>query len=84
MNQHADVDGVVWTALASTISGSKASIVTEAVAYLTSLDDHGEDYRRAREYVVRAPPQIQTAVRREMRERGWTDEELPPGLVEGG
>jgi len=83
MDAHPDIDAVMWTGLASTLTGTRASIIAQAVAYLRSLDVVSADYANAREYVVKTPPQVQTAVRREMRAHGWADEPAPPGLIEG-
>lgn len=82
LDEHATLDAAIWTGLPSTLLGPRASVVAQAVEYFTSLDRHSADYHSAREYVVKAPPQIQTIVRREMRDRGWADAELPTDLFE--
>lgn len=76
---HVEVDAAIWTGLNATIEGP--DVVAKAVQYLAGLAD-ADTARRAREYVVRAPPQTQTRVRREMQARGWTDEPLSDDLVE--
>jgi hypothetical protein len=75
----AHLDAAIWTGLPATMSGD---VVREAVAYLKGVNASTETYRRARQYVVRAPSQIQTAVRAAMRDHGWYDEDLPSDLFE--
>jgi hypothetical protein len=53
-----------------------------AVAYLTSLKTDDDVYCRAREYLVKAPAQMQTRVRKAMQQQGWIDEDLPDDLFE--
>jgi hypothetical protein len=74
------VDAAIWTGLAPTIDGD---VVANAVAYLSGIGEDDERWRRVREYVVKAPPQIQTRVRRTMQVSGWTDEPLPDDIFEG-
>jgi hypothetical protein len=73
-----DLDAAIWTGLSATLNGE--NLVDDAVSYLLSLPPDRHD--RAREYVVRAPPQIQTAVRREMQKRGWMDAETASDVFE--
>jgi len=75
---HSDLEAAIWTGLPFTLEGP--DVVAQAVAYLTSLTLGSAVYDRAREYVTNAPPQIQTAVRREMQDRQWRDVELPADL----
>lgn len=79
LDEHAAVDAVVWTGLRVTLDGD---VVAKAVGYLAALDPKGTVFPKAREYVTKAPPQIQTRVRREMQQRGWTDATLPDELFE--
>lgn len=74
------LDGAVWAGLEPTLS--EHNVVATAVAYLMSLSEGTETYRLAHEYMVKAPPQIQTPVRKAMQQRGWLDEELPEDLFE--
>ena len=80
LGAHTNLDAAIWTDLRATLTGD--DITAQAVAYLGSLPSGTESYERARQYVVSAPPQIQTAVRREMRARGWMDAELSSDLFE--
>ena len=69
-----DIDHVIWTALGQKFKGKdgRAPTEDEAVAYLKKLDDEGRA-AKAKEYVRRAPPQIDTAYRgRIERCLGWT------------
>jgi len=59
----------------------------DAVQYMSELERARDEakvaYDRAHEYVSNAPPQIQTPVRKMIRERkGWKDAELPSILFE--
>ncbi len=77
-----DLDGVVWTGIPTTgLDASSVDVLTEQViAYLRSLK--GVAARRAREYIERAPPATDTAVRRAVEHRlGWTRIPLVPGTV---
>ena len=76
LSEHANVDAAIWTGLPpKDLDGS--DVVAAAIAYLTGLDDGTATFRKAKKYVACAPPQIQTAVRRAMQQRGWCDEDLP-------
>jgi hypothetical protein len=75
-----DLDAAIWTGLPATLKGR--DVVAEAVTYLTGLESIPDVYERAKEYVVKAPRQIQTAARREMQRQGWVDVELPQELFE--
>ena len=79
LGEHDAVEAVIWTGLPTTFDGD---IVAKAVAYLTALDPSGTVIGKAREYVTKAPAQIQTPVRRQMQRHGWTDVEHPDDLFE--
>ena len=67
------LEAVVWTALPSGLRDSPGEVPTSeaVVAYLRDLP--AEPCRKAREYIRRAPPQIDTATRRLVEiELGWT------------
>jgi hypothetical protein len=59
-----DLDAAIWTGLPSTPPFDGPNAIVEAVTYLENLD--ADVTKRAREYVVKTPPQVQTTVRREM------------------
>jgi hypothetical protein len=64
-------DGVLWTDLPSNFkeqTGTNFSI-KRAVEYLHRLPSSLA--RRAREYIAKAPPEIDTPVRKKLRETGW-------------
>ena len=66
------LDGVVWTALPPKWGNEEGVIPTpeQLVGYLTGLSK--EEKERAMEYIVNAPKQIDTPLRREIRARlGW-------------
>lgn len=67
-----DLDAIVWTALAPRFHGrNRAPSADELLAYLRKLS--GNTLARAREYVERAPQQIDTKYRRRMEAAlGWT------------
>lgn len=78
---HAEIEGCVWTGLASNWQAKRARdfSVADAVRYLKELPDSD----RAREYVRCAPRQIQTDVREVARRQlGWTDADLSSVLFE--
>jgi hypothetical protein len=75
-----DLDAAVWTGLPATLDGP--DLVAQSVAHVASLRAVPNVYARAREYVVRAPGQIQTVVRSALRAQGWLDEELAADLFE--
>ena len=69
---------VVWTALEPTTPPIDAGRVVDHLSQL-----HVSDRARAEEYIRRAPPQTQTAVRARVREAlGWADVPLPAGALE--
>jgi len=75
------LDGAIWTGLASNWASKRGKefSVDDAVRYLSTLQ--GSALEAARDYITRAPPQIDTPVRRAMRARGWQDAALPAGLL---
>ncbi len=82
LGEHAELKAAIWTGLASNWELIRGAGFTpeQGVSYLEHLS--GDAYERAKEYVTNAPPQIQTAVRKLMREHGWIDAELPAALFE--
>jgi hypothetical protein len=90
LKAHPNLEAAIWTGLPSNWnSGQKGRKfkVEDAVQYLSELEHAGDEaratYDRAREYVINAPSQIQTPVRRMIRERkGWQDAQLPTILFE--
>lgn len=79
-----DVQAAVWTALPSNWKDQRGHHFKpeDALQYVSELERaRGETtatYDRAREYVINAPFQIQTAVRKKLREtKGWKDAPLP-------
>lgn len=81
LEQHPDIDACVWTGLTSNWRDEKDTdfSVGTAIQHLRDLPELARC--RAQEYVQNAPSQIQTAVRRAIREDlGWADAELPPVL----
>jgi len=70
--QYPDLDAAIWTGLPATLTGP--DVVEQAVAHLEGLRSQPEVHALAREYVVKAPAQTQTAVRQELQKRGWADE----------
>jgi len=83
---HQDVDAVMWTALPSNWRDKRQSDFTpeDALEYVRELRSANDQtrYLRAREYVTKAPPQIDTAVRRALRRQGWKDAQLPTRLFD--
>ena len=68
-----DFDGVVWTSLPCGFMGARQVIPTGAqiVAHLSALQ--GAQQQAAREYIEKAPPQINRAYRELIRqELGWS------------
>lgn len=64
-------DAVVWTDLPSNFEekiGCPFSLDT-ALEYLNKLPQHAA--KRAREYVEKAPPEVDTPLRRMLRDTGW-------------
>jgi hypothetical protein len=60
-----DLDGVVWTDLPPKFKGiSRVPSVDEVIKHIQSLQ--GECAERAKEYVQKAPPQIETSYRKEI------------------
>jgi hypothetical protein len=69
------VDGVVWTALPPKLDNKDGRMpgVDEVLEHLRGLSSDYEKWRRAEEYVRKAPRQIDTEYRRRMEcEFGWT------------
>ncbi|MFI5095376.1 MAG: hypothetical protein ACHQIK_18220 [Candidatus Acidiferrales bacterium] len=84
-----DVNAAIWTGLTSNWLDKRERPFTleDAVAYLRELetdrDQSKADYDRAREYIRNAPHQIQTPIRKIIREkRDWGDSKLPAVLFE--
>jgi hypothetical protein len=76
---HPELHGCVWTGLGSNWieKRGQAFSVEDALKYLTELPDVSE----AKEYIQKAPAQIQTPLRQTVRERlGWLDADLPDDL----
>jgi hypothetical protein len=78
---HADVDAVVWTGLQPKWTGTTPFGVEAAIVYLRLLEEPVRS--RARDYIAKAPSQIQTPVRQQVRHSlGWEDEPLPANTLE--
>jgi hypothetical protein len=92
LKAHRNLEAAIWTGLPSNWDleqQGREFKVEDAVLYLSELERAGEEakaaYERAYEYVSNAPSQIQTPVRRMMREkRGWKDATLSRVLFEAG
>lgn len=86
--QRTDVEGVVWTGLASNWKEKRGRDFNpeDAVNYLLGLEAERDrakaTYDRAREYVTNTPPGVDTIVRKAMRARGWLDGSLSSVLFE--
>ena len=85
------VQAAVWTALPTNwpYKRGKEFNPEDALQYLNELerakDDAAAAYTRAREYGTNAPAQVDTAVRKIVRERkGWKDAVLSRALFEAG
>jgi len=79
LEEYRDIDGCVWTGLASNCKDKQKSdfSVPLAIKYLRDLPDP----TRAREYIQNTPDQIQTAMRAAAREQlHWHDSALSPTL----
>ena len=77
--QHPDLTGCVWTGLTSNWLEKRGRVFSEedALDYLTGLPDQ----TAAKQYIENAPMQIQTPLRRIIRDRlGWVDAVLPQNL----
>ena len=69
-------DVVIWTDLPSNFASKRqlAQFTVEtAVAYLQNLC--GETAQKAREYIQKAPEEVNTPVRRKLQESGWLNKE---------
>lgn len=74
------LDAAVFTGLPPS---NGVDTLAGGVDYLRILDTTTETFRVAKEYVTKAPEQINTPVRKVMRERfAWVDVPLPPELFE--
>ncbi len=86
--QRTEVDAVVWTGLRSNWREKRGRDFStdDATEFLVALEAARDRtkavYERAREYVTHAPPNIDTAVRKAMRSRGWNDTRLSAVLFE--
>lgn len=85
------IQAAVWTGLPTNWPDKQYREFTpeDALRYLDELerakDDASAAYNRAREYVINTPAQIDTAVRKIVRERkGWKDADLSRALFEVG
>ena len=70
-----EYDAVIWTDLPPKfeIDGEAVPFsVDAAVAYLQGLS--GETAKKAREYIQKAPREVETPLRRKLRENGWLNE----------
>ena len=69
-----DIDGVVWTDLPPNFEGERDVnfSVEEAEKYLKGLPTSAA--KRAREYINKAPAEVNTPLRRRMKEAGWLEE----------
>lgn len=79
---HPELHGCVWTGLGSNWieKRGQAFSVEDALKYLMELPDASE----AKEYIQKAPAQIQTPLRQAVRERlGWLDADLSDDLFAG-
>jgi hypothetical protein len=77
LTDHDDCDGVVWTGLRPKWTAGETFSVEAAIARLGGLQE------TARDYITKAPPQIQTPVRARARtELGWDDVPLSPDVLE--
>lgn len=78
----------IWTGLHSNWREKRKQkfSVEDAVRYLEEVEAAKElaevTFTRAKDYVRNTPPLVQTAVRKEMRRKGWSDAELPRILFE--
>ena|SRR2546427_1482147 len=86
--KHEDVQAVIWTGLETnwrTKRGREFS-PEDAIRYLGELEtEHTRaeaTYSRAKEYVRNTPPSVQTEVRLQMQEKGWTDTKLSDSFFE--
>jgi hypothetical protein len=86
---HKEVQAVIWTGLPSNWTEKRGQQFTieDAVVYLRELekakDQAASTYNRAREYLKNAPSQIQTPVRKAIRQVGeWADEKLSANLFD--
>ncbi|MGC1619958.1 MAG: hypothetical protein WA765_15825 [Candidatus Acidiferrum sp.] len=92
LKAHRGLEAAVWTGLPSNWDDEQKGrkfTVEDAVQYLGELegakDEAKATYDRAREYLINTPSQIQTPVRRIMREKkGWKDSTLSGILFETG
>jgi hypothetical protein len=81
LQAHPRIDACVWTGLGCNWQEKRGREFSaeDAVRYLLELQDPSG----AREYIQKAPSQIQTEVRRTIRAQlGWFDADLPPELFE--
>jgi hypothetical protein len=84
-----DVDAAVWTGLSTNWPDKRNQevfTVDDALEYVRGLLSEGDRLRdlcdRVQDYVCNTPAQIQTVVRKRLRERGWQDAELAKVLFE--
>jgi hypothetical protein len=92
LKERQDLGAAIWTGLPTNWPqkrDGKQFTREDAVAYLRKLESEKDQakaaYDRAREYICNAPSQVQTPVRKMIRERkGWDDAELSKVLFEAG
>jgi len=78
MKGRQDIDATIWTGLKSNWDEKRQKPFSprDALAYLEGLET---GFQRASEYVCNTPPQIQTEVRRLLKQKDgrWSDNRLP-------
>ncbi len=95
MKNNGDIDAVIWTALGERWiprrSFESVEVLAEAaLKYMENLERAAKDdekkgklFDQVQEYVRKTPPQIDTAVRKLLRDKkGWSDEQLSEELLE--
>ena len=88
IEQHPDVEAVVWTGLQSNWQEKRGCpfALQDAMNFLSALEAERDRakaaYDRAREYMTNAPSAVDTPVRQAMRVRGWHDIQLSSTLFE--
>lgn len=80
-----NLDVVMWTGLrpkSFKVADGRSDLIDQVLGFLRSLD--AEEEARAKEYIQKAPPAIDTPVRQAVREElGWKPIPLSPELFEG-
>ena len=78
LRERRDLDAAVWTGLGCNWNCKRGQDFTQedAIAYLREIELDQEKWEKAREYVVKAPAQIRTPLRKRIEEEfGWTPED---------